>query len=67
MLLDLILIKMTDAYCKRIIGLTKSSMGLLLSLVKDLLDLKMIKENKFTQTMQAFNPMKALEFVKSIL
>ena len=67
MFLDIILPKLTDEACIKIIVLVKSALNLLLSLVKDLMDLKMIKENKFKTTMKAFNPTKVFDFLKSIL
>ena len=45
----------------------KVALNLLLSLVKDLIDLKQIKENCFNTNIRAFNPVDVLEFVKNIL
>ena len=46
MFIDLVLQMLTEAQAIRLLNLVKSSLNLLLSLVHDMLDLKMIKENQ---------------------
>jgi len=50
----------------KIVVLIQSALNLNLSLVKDLLDLKLIKENKFNQLSVTFKPIEVLDFVKSM-
>ena len=47
----------------RIINLIVSHMNLLLSLVNDVLDIKMIKHDKFEAKSETFNPMNLLDFI----
>lgn len=43
-----------------------SQMNLLLSLVNDMLDIKLINEGKFSPKMQVFRPMDTLDFIKKM-
>ena len=47
---------LTEAHAIRLLNLVKSSLNLLLSVVHDMLDLKMIKENQFKIEKKLFNP-----------
>ena len=66
MFIDVLLKMMKDTAMINIVVIIKSALNLNLSLVKDLLDLKLIKENKFNRLSKTFNPIKVLEFVKSM-
>ena len=48
------------------IELVKVSLNLLLSLVNDMVDLKLIKANQFTINMNIFSPLESIKFVKEI-
>ena len=52
-----------SANALRIISLIISHMNLLLSLVNDVLDIKMIKHNKFEVKSETFNPINLLDFI----
>ena len=67
MFIELILSMITDEALIRLVLLVKTALNLLLSLVNNLLDLKLIRENKFKSKMNTFNPSKVIDFVKSIL
>ena len=43
------------------------SLNMLLSLVNDMIDLKLVKENRLEPQMKTFNPTKVIEFVISLL
>ena len=47
MFIDLVIEIITQAEALRLLNIVKSSLNLLLSLVQDMLDIKLIKENKF--------------------
>ena len=49
MFINMIFELIQNAEAKRLLELTKSSLDLLLSLVSDIVDLKMLKENQFTK------------------
>ena len=48
------------------IELVKVSLNLLLSLVNDMVDLKLIKANQFTVNMNIFSPLESIRFVTEI-
>ena len=56
MFLELVLTIIKNAQCVSILGHVQAAMNLLLHLVKDLIDLKSIKENCFKQNVVPFNP-----------
>ena len=64
MFIDLVLQMITEAEAIRLLNLIKSSLNLLLSLVHDMLDLKLIKENKFMVKKMPFNPLEVFQYVK---
>ena len=48
MFIEMVLGFLTDEYNRKLLLLAKNSMNLLLSLVNDVVDLKMLKANKFS-------------------
>lgn len=64
MFLDIILGILTDEFCIKYLDAIKTSLSMLMSLVSDMLDLKMIKENKFMTQTKIFNPQQVLNVVK---
>ena len=60
MFIDLVIEIITQAEALRLLNIVKSSLNLLLSLVQDMLDLKMIKENKFKIQKSVFDPNQAI-------
>ena len=66
MFIDIILGTMTDEFCIKYLNAIKSSLHMLLSLVSDMLDLKMIKEDKFMTNIKQFCPNQVLAFVKDM-
>ena len=66
MFIEMILGMQTNAAAIKMIKLVKVSLSLLLSLVNDMVDLKLIKANQFTINMNIFSPLDALRFVKEI-
>ena len=63
MFLNLILNKITDEYCKKLLLLVIGSLNLLLSLVNDVVDLKMLKEGRFMKNEKTFSPRQVLDFI----
>ena len=47
----------------KLIDLVKSSLNLLLSLVNDMVDLKLIKEGQYSTNLEVFDPLDTLKFV----
>ena len=66
MFIEMILGMQTNAAAIRMIKLVKVSLSLLLSLVNDMVDLKLIKANQFTINTNIFSPLEAIRFVKEI-
>ena len=66
MFLDIILGILTDEFSIKYLDAIKSSLSMLMSLVSDMLDLKMIKENKFMTQKKIFNPQQVLNVVKQL-
>ena len=66
MFIDIILGTLTDEFCIKYLDAIKSSLHMLLSLVSDMLDLKMIKEDKFMNNIKQFSPNQVLAFVKEM-
>ena len=66
MFIDMILAMQTNAAAIKFIQLMKVTLNLLLSLVNDIVDLKLIKENSFTVNRNIFRPEKAFEFIMEI-
>ena len=56
MFIDMLLNIITNEAIIKVVILIKNSLILLLSLVNDVLDLKLIKENKLIKLTNAFNP-----------
>ena len=56
----------TNAAAIKMIELVKVSLNLLLSLVNDMVDLKLIKANQFTVNMNIFSPLESIRFVTEI-
>ena len=54
--IDLLMKMIEKAEAIKLIGLMKSSLSLLLSLVNDIVDLKLIKNGKFSMNWVTFNP-----------
>ena len=51
---------------QRLVKIVIQQINLLLSLVNDILDLKLIEENKFIAKNSLFDPLKTFEFIKNI-
>ena len=64
MFIDIILGRTADEFVIKYLDAIKSSMFMLLSLVSDMLDLRMIRENQFMIQKKIFNPQKVLDTVK---
>ena len=64
MFIDIILGRTADEFVIKYLDAIKSSMFMLLSLVSDMLDLRMIRENQFKIETKIFNPQKVLDTVK---
>ena len=64
MFIDIILNQIADEFIIKYLDAIKSSMLMLLSLVSDMLDLRMIRENQFMVQKKIFNPQKVLDTVK---
>ena len=62
----MILSMQTNAAAIKMIELVKVSLNLLLSLVNDMVDLKLIKANQFTVNMNIFSPLESIRFVTEI-
>ena len=60
MFIDLLLKMIQNADAVRIISMVKSSLNLLLSLVNDIIDLKLIRSGNFSTNWTTFNPKKAI-------
>ena len=67
MYLEMVLELITDDKCHDMINIVKISLSLLKNLVLDMVDLKMIKANRFKHYKKTFSPTKVLKFVKSLL
>ena len=50
----------------KVVNILIAQINLLLALVNDILDLKMIEDGLFEPKKQLFNPTKTLEFIKSM-
>ena len=50
----------------RVIALITTQLNLLLCLVNDVLDIKLIEAGKFEPKMQRFSPLKILKFIKDM-
>ena len=50
----------------RVIALITTQLNLLLCLVNDVLDIKLIEAGKFEPKMQTFSPLKILKFIKDM-
>ena len=66
MFIEMILAMQTNAAAIKMIDLVKVSLNLLLSLVNDMVDLKLIKANQFTINMNIFSPLESIRFVNEI-
>ena len=66
MFIEMILTMQTNAAAIKMIELVKVSLNLLLSLVNDMVDLKLIKANQFKINMDIFSPLESIKFVKAI-
>lgn len=60
MFIDLVLSLLTNAKAIKLIILVKNSLNLLLSLVNDIVDLKLIKANQFSTNLKDFCPTEAI-------
>ena len=63
MFIDLALQMINNIEAIKLINLIKSSLNLLLSLVNDMVDLKLIKEGQFSTNYKVFDPLDTLKFV----
>ena len=63
MLIDLVLNVVDNDFCTRYLKAIQSTLNLCLSLVSDMLDLKMIKEGKFILNKNIFNPLDTIKFI----
>ena len=66
MFMNMILPYIKEAHGLELIELIKSQISLLLSLVNDILDLKLIKNNQFERKINQINPFKTILFVKKM-
>ena len=66
MFIDLVLQMIQGAEAIKLINLVKSSLNLLLSLVNDMVDLKLIKEDQFSTNQNVFDPLETLDFVRQM-
>jgi signal transduction histidine kinase len=66
MLLETLLVSITDEKLRKLIMTVISQINLLLHLVNDILDIKMIDQNKFIRKYEEFDPAETLKFVKKI-
>ena len=64
---EMIIELVSNAQCLHYLSLVKISLNLLQNLVNDMLDLNMIKYNKFATKQEIFDPTKIIEFVVSLL
>ena len=64
MFIDLVLQMINNIEAIKLINLIKSSLNLLLSLVNDMVDLKLIKEGQFSTNYKVFDPLDTLKFVQ---
>ena len=64
MFIDLALQMINNIEAIKLINLIKSSLNLLLSLVNDMVDLKLIKEGQFSTNYKVFDPLDTLKFVQ---
>ena len=60
MFIDLLLKMIENAEAIKLIGLVKSSLSLLLSLVNDIIDLKLIRNGNFSTKRDTFDPQEAI-------
>ena len=66
MFLESLMNNMLDESSKQIIHIIRQQMNLLLYLVNDILDFKMIEENNFIEKEELFSPLKTFEFIQSL-
>lgn len=55
-----------DPYCTYQLYLIKSQLNLLLCLVNDVRDIKLIESGKFSPKMEAFSPLETLQLIREI-
>ena len=55
-----------DPEVLRVLALIQAQLNLLLSLVNDVLDIKLIESGKFAPKFETFNPLETLQFIKDI-
>ena len=60
MFIDLLLKMIENVEAIKLIGLIKSSLSLLLSLVNDIIDLKLIRNGNFSTKWDTFDPQEAI-------
>ena len=66
MLIDMILSIIENEFCKQYLKAIKNTLNMCLSLVSDMLDLKMIKECQFVPNNIVFNPVETIKFIFQI-
>ncbi len=66
MLLESLLSSIKDEQLRQMIMTVISQINLLLYLVNDILDMKMLRQKKFIKKEEEFNPTETLQFVASI-
>ena len=66
MLLQSLLQTISDKHAQQIIKMVISQINLLLCLVNDILDLKMIELGRFVTRKEAFNPVDVFNFILSM-
>ena len=66
MLLESLLSRIFDEALQKMITVLISQINLLLCLVNDILDMKMIDEDKFVTRQEAFNPTATFNFILSV-
>ena len=66
MLLESLLSRVVDQAIQKMILVLITQINLLICLVNDILDMKMIDEDKFVTRQEAFNPTKTFKFMLSV-
>ena len=66
MLLESLLRTIVDEAQRRIIGIVISQINLLICLVNDILDIKMLQKGKFMTKNQAFSIIETINFIKNV-
>ena len=66
MFLESLLVESLSQSGQKLVKLVTMQINLLLCLVNDILDIKLIEENKFVQKMEIFSPQATFEFICNV-